>query len=32
MILRETKKGQNIGKKFWGCTKFPQCRGIVNVT
>ena len=32
MIFRETKKGQNIGKKFWGCTKFPQCRGIVNVT
>jgi hypothetical protein len=32
MTLRETKKGQNIGKKFWGCTKFPQCRGIANVT
>lgn len=32
MILREAKKGENIGKKFWGCTKFPQCKGIVNVT
>lgn len=32
MVLRETKKGQNIGKKFWGCTMFPQCRGIMNVT
>ena len=32
MIFREAKKGQNIGKKFWGCTKFPRCRGIVNVT
>lgn len=32
MVLRETKKGQNIGKKFWGCAKFPQCRGIVNIT
>ena len=32
MVLRETKKGQNIGKKFWGCTKFPQRRGIMNVT
>lgn len=31
MILREIRKGQNIGKKFWGCSKFPQCRGIVNV-
>jgi len=32
MVLRETKKGQNIGKKFWGCAKFPQCRGIMNIT
>jgi hypothetical protein len=32
MVLRETKKGQNIGKRFWGCTEFPQCRGIVNIT
>ncbi|PKO94023.1 MAG: nuclease [Betaproteobacteria bacterium HGW-Betaproteobacteria-1] len=31
MVLRETKKGQNIGKQFWGCTNFPQCRGIMNV-
>lgn len=32
MILREAKKGQNTGKRFWGCTKFPECRGIVNAT
>ncbi len=32
MVLRETKKGQNIGKKFWGCAKFPQCRGLMNIT
>lgn len=32
MMLRETKKGQNVGKKFWGCAKYPQCRGIMNVT
>lgn len=31
MVLRETKKGKNIGKKFWGCSKFPQCRGIMNI-
>ena len=31
MILRETKQGQNISKKFWGCSTFPKCRGIVNV-
>ncbi len=32
MVLRETKKGQNIGKKFWGCAKFPQCTRIMNIT
>jgi restriction system protein len=32
MILREAKNGQNAGKQFWGCSKFPQCRSIVNVT
>jgi len=32
MVLREAKKGQSIGKRFWGCSKFPQCRGIINVT
>lgn len=28
MILRETKKGENIGKQFWGCSAFPKCREI----
>lgn len=32
MVMRETKKGQYVGKKFWGCEKFPQCRGIRSVT
>lgn len=32
MILRDAKRGANIGKQFWGCSKFPQCRGVVNVT
>jgi len=32
MILRATKKGQNAGRKFWGCKRFPQCRGIMNIT
>jgi len=32
MVLREVKKGQNIGNKFWGCSSFPKCRGVVNVT
>ncbi len=32
MVLREVKKGQKMGNKFWGCSKFPKCRGVVNVT
>lgn len=32
MILRETKQGQNLGKRFWGCSNFPKCRGLINVT
>ncbi|WP_246585404.1 hypothetical protein [Thiorhodospira sibirica] len=31
MILRKTKNGQKIGKQFWGCTKFPKCKGTMNV-
>jgi restriction system protein len=32
MVLREAKKGVDIGKKFWGCSSFPKCRAIVNAT
>ncbi|MBW1898452.1 MAG: NERD domain-containing protein [Deltaproteobacteria bacterium] len=32
MVMREAKKGQNIGTKFWGCSNFPKCRSIVNIT
>lgn len=32
MILRKVKKGENAGNQFWGCSKFPKCRGVVNVT
>lgn len=27
MVLRTAKKGKNSGKQFWGCSKFPKCRG-----
>ena len=30
MVLRETKKGNNAGKKFWGCSQFPICRGVLQ--
>lgn len=27
MIRRTAKKGINVGSQFWGCAKFPACRG-----
>lgn len=27
MVKRVAKKGANTGEGFWGCTRFPQCRG-----
>lgn len=32
MIVRESKKGVNVGHKFWGCSTFPKCRVIVKIT
>ena len=29
MVRRMAKSGENAGKEFWGCTKFPACRGRV---
>ena len=29
MVRRIAKSGENAGKEFWGCTKFPACRGVV---
>ncbi|TOM68207.1 nuclease [Vibrio parahaemolyticus] len=28
MVLRETNRGENIGKQFWGCSTFPKCRAV----
>lgn len=30
MILRTAKRGDNQGGKFWGCSKYPDCRGILE--
>lgn len=27
MALRTAKKGSQAGSQFWGCTKYPSCRG-----
>ncbi len=32
MVIREAKKGPNQGKKFWGCSKFPKCRGMAVIS
>lgn len=29
MILRTVSKGENAGSQFWGCSKFPRCRGVI---
>jgi len=31
MVLRTDKRGVRAGKKFWGCSEYPYCRGIINV-
>jgi hypothetical protein len=29
MILRTAKSGPNAGAKFWGCSTYPTCRGVL---
>lgn len=31
MVRRMAKRGSNAGKSFWGCTKYPACRGIRDI-
>lgn len=31
MVLRTAARGENAGNSFYGCSRFPKCRGIVNV-
>ena len=31
MVLRTAKTGKNAGKQFWGCTSYPDCKGIAPV-
>jgi ribosomal protein L37AE/L43A len=31
MLLREAKKGTNIGQSFWGCSNFPKCRNTIKM-
>ena len=27
MVLRTARKGRNAGNQFWGCSRYPACRG-----
>jgi restriction system protein len=29
MVKRTAKRGNNAGQSFWGCSSFPECRGIL---
>jgi len=31
MVLRTAKTGKNAGKQFWGCTDYPECKGVLNL-
>lgn len=31
LLLRKTKKGDNAGRQFWGCSAFPKCRTTINI-
>lgn len=31
MALRTAQKGKSTGKQFWGCTGYPECKGLVDV-
>ncbi|WP_405226830.1 nuclease-related domain-containing protein [Lentisalinibacter sediminis] len=31
MVLRKAQKGKSAGTEFWGCPRFPQCRGIRKI-
>ncbi|WP_040418172.1 topoisomerase DNA-binding C4 zinc finger domain-containing protein [Desulfonatronospira thiodismutans] len=31
MVLRRSKKGGDQNTQFWGCSRYPRCRGTVNI-
>ena len=30
MVLRTAKTGKNAGNQFWGCSDYPDCKGVVE--
>jgi four helix bundle suffix protein len=31
MALRTAQKGKQAGKQFWGCSGYPECKGLVDI-
>lgn len=31
MVLRTAKRGRYAGQEFWGCSRYPKCKGLVNI-
>jgi restriction system protein len=32
MVLRTAKRGPNAGKQFWGCSAYPKCKMVQNIS
>ena len=32
MIKRLARKGRNAGNYFWGCSNYPVCKNIIDIT
>lgn len=32
MVLRTTKRGDNAGNQFWGCSAYPKCKIMQNIS
>ena len=31
MVLRTARSGKNAGKQFWGCSDYPDCKGVAEL-
>jgi restriction system protein len=31
MVVRTARQGENAGRTFFGCSKYPECRGTVKI-
>jgi len=31
MVMRQAKTGKNAGNQFWGCSNYPECKGVAKI-